>query len=182
VPGVPAAAIALSAALLLVSTVAGYIASPFLDSADIASTLKSTLGPLANLSPVLLFVFIFINNAFKAALAIALGVFFGIFPVVFLVANGLLLGLVVRLSGSPLVTAAAILPHGIIEIPAIIVAAAMGMYLGSGLLDQVRGKQPRLGSRASIIARAYVLLLVPAFLAAAAIEAFLTPLVVMAVF
>lgn len=174
-------AIVLSAVLFLASTIAGYLASPLLDSAEIASNLRSTLEPLIALSPFWLFVVIFINNAVKAAMAIALGIFFGVFPVIFLVVNGLLLGLVVHLANSPAVAAAAILPHGIIEIPAIVAAAGMGIYLGAGLLQQLLGKKPQLGGRVARVARAYGWFLVPALLIAAAVEAFLTPLAIKAV-
>lgn len=80
-----------------------------------------------------LFWLIFWNNASKSLLIIALGLFFGVFPLFFLLANGLLLGYVCMVSAqkqSWLYVIKTILPHGILEIPAIIVACAFGLRLG----------------------------------------------------
>jgi stage II sporulation protein M len=80
-----------------------------------------------------IFWLIFWNNIVKTLLIIVLGVFFGILPLFFLLANGMLLGYVGALSAqkeSLLYVIKAIIPHGIIEIPAIIIAAAFGLRLG----------------------------------------------------
>ncbi|SCW72987.1 stage II sporulation protein M [Paenibacillus tianmuensis] len=84
-----------------------------------------------------LFWLIFWNNALKSLLVIALGLFFGVFPLFFLLANGLLLGYVCMVSAqkqSWLFVIKTILPHGILEIPAIIVACALGLRLGMMVL------------------------------------------------
>lgn len=80
-----------------------------------------------------LFWLIFWNNTSKSLLIIVLGVFFGIFPLFFLLANGMILGFVCKLSAQKLswiYVAKSILPHGIIEIPAVIIACAFGIRFG----------------------------------------------------
>lgn len=80
-----------------------------------------------------MFWLIFWNNVLKTLLVIALGAFFGILPLFFLLTNGLLLGYIGALSAqkeSLLFVLKGIVPHGILEIPAIIIAAAFGMRLG----------------------------------------------------
>lgn len=80
-----------------------------------------------------LFWIIFWNNVSKSLLIIGLGVFFGVIPLFFLLSNGLLLGYVMAVSAekqSILYVIKAILPHGIIEIPAVIFACAFGVRLG----------------------------------------------------
>ncbi|UUZ87182.1 stage II sporulation protein M [Paenibacillus sp. P26] len=75
----------------------------------------------------------FWNNTSKSLLIIVLGVFFGIFPLFFLLANGMILGFVCKLSAQKLswiYVAKSILPHGIIEIPAVIIACAFGIRFG----------------------------------------------------
>src|SRR5665647_493975 len=70
-----------------------------------------------------IFWLIFWNNILKTLLIIALGAFFGILPLFFLLANGMLLGYVGAVSAqkeSLFYVIKAIVPHGIIEIPAII--------------------------------------------------------------
>jgi len=80
-----------------------------------------------------LFWIIFWNNASKSLLIIALGVLFGFIPLFFLMANGLLLGYICAVAASGtsiLFVLKSIVPHGILEIPAIIFASACGLRLG----------------------------------------------------
>ncbi|NHN35179.1 stage II sporulation protein M [Paenibacillus agricola] len=80
-----------------------------------------------------IFWLIFWNNIVKTLLIIALGAFFGVLPLFFLLANGMLLGYIGAVSTqkeSLLFVIKGIAPHGIIEIPAIIIAAAFGLRLG----------------------------------------------------
>lgn len=88
------------------------------------------------------FIFIFLNNAIKSVLVIFLGAFFGIFPVFFLAVNGLIIGYIIKLTldGQMAVSlfdliAKLLLPHGILEIPALIIAGAYGLRLGKLLFS-----------------------------------------------
>ncbi|WP_211749546.1 stage II sporulation protein M [Paenibacillus sp. Marseille-Q4541] len=81
------------------------------------------------------FTFIFWNNAVKAVLVIFAGVLAGIIPIFFLVINGGVLGFLLHLSWQQDVSmydvvVKGLLPHGIIEIPAIIIACAFGLKFG----------------------------------------------------
>ncbi|MNZ80600.1 hypothetical protein D3C78_992420 [compost metagenome] len=81
------------------------------------------------------FIFIFLNNAIKSVLAIFSGALFGILPFIFLAMNGVVLGWVVAMSasqGADLfdLIVRGLLPHGIIEIPAIIIASGFGLQFG----------------------------------------------------
>ncbi|AHD07500.1 putative membrane protein [Paenibacillus larvae subsp. larvae DSM 25430] len=79
------------------------------------------------------FVVIFLNNSIKALLFIFSGLFFGLLPLFSMISNGLLLGfLISRTPASDVfeMVAKGILPHGIIELPAIIIASAYGLKLG----------------------------------------------------
>ncbi|MEB3103484.1 stage II sporulation protein M [Ferviditalea candida] len=82
-----------------------------------------------------LFVFIFFNNLLKALLFVALGGFFGLFPLYSLVMNGMILGFLAHTTQAnggdlPQMVVRGILPHGIIELPAIILAGAYGIRFG----------------------------------------------------
>ncbi|MGO4532761.1 stage II sporulation protein M [Paenibacillus sp. 2TAF8] len=102
------------------------------------------------------FLLIFFNNAIKSVLVIYAGVFFGILPIIFLLINGMVLGFVVHTSmnyGASFfdIVVKGLLPHGIIEIPVIIIACAFGLKFG-GLtvrsLAQLGGdKRGLIGSR-----------------------------------
>lgn len=86
------------------------------------------------------FVFIFLNNSIKSVVIIFLGALFGILPVFFLLINGAVIGYLIHLSaiqGQDLFTliVKGLLPHGIIEIPAIIIACAFGLKFGGKALS-----------------------------------------------
>lgn len=85
------------------------------------------------------FLFIFFNNAVKSILFVFFGAAFAIFPLFVLVFNGMMLGFLLL---HPEQTASfwellikGILPHGIIELPAIILACAYGIRFG-GLITK----------------------------------------------
>jgi stage II sporulation protein M len=83
-----------------------------------------------------LFLLIFINNSVKAVLIMFFGIAFGVIPVFFIIVNGLLIGFLLRLVSDNnqdpvLLVLTGILPHGILEIPAILISAAIGLKLGS---------------------------------------------------
>ena len=85
---------------------------------------------------------IFANNARASALTVLLGSAFGLVPLGALLTNGAIIGLLIGLGTGtplpelpdlprdPLFFAAALLPHGIIELPAVLVIAAWGLKLG----------------------------------------------------
>jgi uncharacterized membrane protein SpoIIM required for sporulation len=82
----------------------------------------------------------------------------------------------------PVAFLALVAPHGVIEIPAIVIAGSAGLSLGGVGVGAVRGRYSD-DDVAAAIRRVYRVLLglVPLFVVAALIEAFLTPLVASAV-
>ncbi|OWA32879.1 hypothetical protein B9G55_24305 [Saccharibacillus sp. O16] len=102
------------------------------------------------------FVFIFLNNAIKAVLVILFGAFFGLAPLFFLILNGMILGFVVQLShdqGRDMAELIfqGLLPHGIIELPAIVIACAYGLKFGGMVIGTLfslgADKRQQLASR-----------------------------------
>jgi stage II sporulation protein M len=96
-----------------------------------------------------MFLFIFFNNFIKSVLIIFLGALFGVIPVGFLVINGMILGFITAVTGQAGQDVAAmlirgILPHGVLELTAIMIAAAYGMKYGmlvtGELLRSFRGR------------------------------------------
>lgn len=102
---------------------------------DIANKLHESEHP-----QLLFFIFIFLNNAIKSIFFIFLGAFLGVIPLFILLVNGMILGYVLAdasdSGGSVFVLfMKGILPHGIIELPAIIIACAYGIRFGILLLQ-----------------------------------------------
>lgn len=91
------------------------------------------------------FVFIFFNNSIKAVAMIFLGLLLGVLPLLFLLINGMVVGFLVHSSmeqGNSLfdLIVKGLLPHGIIEIPAIIIACAYGIQMGLLVMGSLGGK------------------------------------------
>jgi len=133
---------------------------------------------------VWMFLFIFINNFVKSVLVVFLGALFGIFPIYFMVMNGMILGYVAATAGESganvgQVIVLGILPHGVLELTAVVIAASYGLKYGTlvsaELFRALRGG----GSPAALRAfhgtlRRLVSFLFFALLAAAFIESTIT--------
>lgn len=104
------------------------------------------------------------------------GIGFGIPTLVSLATNGLMLGVIFRLEVAPMLLLYFVIPHGIVEIPALFLSGALGLYLGVVSWRFVRGRVDRDGLAAAI-ERTYAGLIGLAilFTVAAVIEAFVSP-------
>ncbi|EGK09789.1 stage II sporulation protein M [Kroppenstedtia eburnea] len=133
--------ITIASLLFILSIVSGYVASgpagEWLKQAGVwdqfmqkAKTIGQNPGWLDT------FGLIFMNNLFASMTMIGTGLFFGFYPIMGLVFNGVLvgviLGTVAEQSGVHPLTLfiTQILPHGILELPAVILATAYGIRLG----------------------------------------------------
>lgn len=88
------------------------------------------------------FVFIFLNNSIKSIIVMFSGLLFGLLPIVFLIVNGMVIGFLLKLvqaSGDNLfnLIVKGLLPHGVIEIPVIIIACGFGLALGGLVLRSI---------------------------------------------
>ena len=128
-------------------------------------------------------VFVLLMNNWRAMLLSAAYGFipFLFLPLVSLLTNGLLLGLLASLflsSGALLPYLAGILPHGIFEIPAIVLSIACGMLLCRNMCRLVTGspkRQPMVELLGDLL-RVILLLVMPLTVAAAVVECYVTPL------
>ena len=122
---------------------------------------------------------IFLNNALKSLIVIVLGAFFGLLPIVFLVVNGAAIGIAVIVSShargvwqSILV----LLPHGVLELPAVLLATSIGLMLGSHLVRRIFGRTATpLGHELGHALKFFLTVIVPILIVAAVVEVFITP-------
>lgn len=124
---------------------------------------------------------LFFNNARASLIAISLGVVpFLFLPFISFFANGILVGMVTSLAfqtgGFSLsFFLASLLPHGIFEIPAIIYACALGIYLCKETTKiLLKRSDKRLSNVIADTLRGYVLVILPLLIVAAIIEATIT--------
>ncbi|MFA4955553.1 MAG: stage II sporulation protein M [Candidatus Methanoperedens sp.] len=172
--------------IFIISVIAGLVAS-LKDlglSENYLDMLKESFGWIKDLHPIGIMLVIFLNNALKSLLSIVLGVGLGIIPVIFIGGNGLLLGIVANQVSSEkgaLFVLAAILPHGIMEIPMVLISSGLGLRLGYIMYSSIMGKETDMRSELMQSLRIYMRIVVPLLFVSAVIETFVTPMVVLQV-
>ena len=94
--------------------------------------------------------------------------------------NGIVIGSIMEIvhkDHSVLFVAAAILPHGIFEIPAFIISGALGILLAQSLISNgITGRIPQKIARK--FARMLFFYVLPLVAVAAFVEAFITPVII----
>ncbi|RKD98411.1 stage II sporulation protein M [Halopiger aswanensis] len=148
-----------------------YAADPYAGviETSIASRLEGHVPPAAALE-------FFGNNWLVAITTVYSGVAFVVPAVVSVLFNGLALGITARLEVAPLELLAFVVPHGVIEIPAILIAGALGVSVGVDGWRTLQGRMRR-ATFADRLERAFwVLVGIGILLAVAgAIEGFVSP-------
>jgi stage II sporulation protein M len=174
--------ILLATVLFLISLVSGLLVSPEFASGALEE-LKLTLKPLAELfNPLVLLVIIFINNAIKALAALVLGIVLGLPSLFFLGANGFMVGVTATALKSSLgcgVIAASLAPHGIIEIPALVLSSALGLKVGWESLKYLTRQKSSVKAQLQQSIRVYLKWILVSLFFAAIIEVFITPLFIL---
>lgn len=146
---------------------AGPFAGTF--NASIATRLEGIFPPTFALE-------LFGNNWLVAITTAYGGVAFVLPAIVSVLFNGLALGITARLEVDPAELAAFVVPHGIIEIPAILIASALGISVGVTAWRTWRGRAGRTDLADALERAFWVLVGIGILLAIAAlIEGFVSP-------
>jgi len=166
--------------LLLAGAAYGIATSAYAPrlSAPSAEALREFTRLFLGLPKPYLALAIFLNNGLKTLAVVVLGTFAGILPLIFLLVNGYVLGLVLHSSmesGGMPAFFLAVAPHGTIELPAILLGTSIGLMLGAHGIKWALGKEVKpLGIELARGLRFYLIVIVPLLLLAALIEAFIT--------
>lgn len=129
-----------------------------------------------------------LNNVYASAVSAAMGCIpFLFLPVLPFFSNAVVLGAmaaVYQTAGINLaVFAAGILPHGVLELPALVLSFSLGLYLCWTLTVKLTLQRERSFAQAlANVGRVYVLVILPLLLAAALIETYVTPMLMGAAF
>lgn len=122
--------------IFVLSIVSGYIINPnnelivssFAKLNELANDIINNKSVLYSISTI------FLNNLKVALFMILLGTIFGVYPIIMLSFNGIFIGIFIKMfveNGQPVTLLfLGLLPHGLFELAAIILAAAYGMKLG----------------------------------------------------
>ncbi len=123
---------------------------------------------------------IFANNTEACLLLFLGGASFGILTIFIMSLNGIVIGAIMQLvqqEHSPAFVAAAILPHGIFEIPGFVIAGALGIVFSQALVNEYYGTGDAAAEGQKLLLT-FLLLVLPLIAVAAGVEAFITPHVI----
>ena len=166
---------------LLGWTIGYYMVTPTVRSALIASGFISPgkINPIVReYNRLLLSVDISFHNWRTAVGTSFSGIALGLPPASILLANGFMLGALSATIKDPVLVMSIIAPHGIIEIPAFILASSGGIFLAIETIKYITGtSSERQFSEVTITVARLILSLFPVFLVAGVIEALVTPVV-----
>jgi len=136
-------------------------------------------GQIMDNDPPMLALQLFLNNLEACVVIFIGGAFLGIISVAILLLNGVIIGAVLEIlreEAGYLALIAAIVPHGIFELPAVIASGALGLMLGRAVKNEFAG-----GADASIeawhLGKFFLKYIIPFVAIAAIVEAFITPAV-----
>jgi stage II sporulation protein M len=141
---------------------------------------KEVAGQIDGDNPLDMFAKLFANNLEACILLFLGGASFGILTIFIMSLNGIVIGAVMEIVSkdhTPLFVAAALVPHGIFEIPAFIVSGALGVLLAQALIAEWYGTGDS-AEAAYAYARLFLIFVLPLVLIAAGVEAFITPVVI----
>jgi stage II sporulation protein M len=170
-------------AIFVVSLVMGVVVTvldPSVGENFLSLFKDAIVGAILGEPAPLLFVWLFLNNLQACLLLFLGGATFGVLSLFILSMNGLIIGSIIELireQQGPVFVLAAILPHGIFEIPSFILSGALGVLLAKSLYDEWTGT-----GDAAVAAAHYglkfVMYVLPLVLLAAFVEAFITPQII----
>jgi stage II sporulation protein M len=134
---------------------------------------KELLERTKGLNSWQMIIFILNNNLKNSFFAMIFGVFLGVFPVFTALANGYVLGFIAEKSVAidGLVVLWRLFPHGVFELPAVILALALGTKFG--LFWTAREKKKEFLKRLESSLRVFLFVILPLLIIAAIIEGIL---------
>ena len=156
---------------------ASFLAGTFVPSPirrQMTEMLQAMAGDYRELSGGMLFFNILTQNVTATLFVVIFGVIVGIIPTFVVCSNGFGLGVMYRqaseVSGFSK-AALTVLPYGVFEIPALLVAASYGLWLGVMVVRRMRGKEGTpLKTHMEHAFRRYFAVVFPLLVVAAAIE------------
>lgn len=121
-----------------------------------------------------LFFFILFQNVMATILILVSGVLLGIIPILSIGSNGFFLGVLYCQAAEVAGYTKAglnVLPHGVFEIPALLISASYGLWLGGMAVRRMRGRESSLlGIHMAYAFRRYLAIVFPLLIIAASIE------------
>jgi len=159
--------------IFAVSFLAGILAPPSIRQ-QMTEVFQAVVGNYQGLAGGMLYFNILVQNVMATIFVLISGVFVGIIPTFAISSNAFGLGVLYRQAAEVAgysKAALKVLPYGVFEIPALLIAASYGLWLGVTVLRRMRGKESTpLGVNIEHAFRRYFAVVFPLLIVAAAIE------------
>ncbi|GAB7015711.1 stage II sporulation protein M [Methanogenium cariaci] len=173
------AAIVTVGILLLTGIIGAFAvhADPSVGESLVAMMNEEVFNNIESENPAIVAFNIFANNTQTSLILFIGGASFGLLTALILSFNGFIIGIVVefvRQEQGLYVILAGILPHGIFEIPALVLAGMFGILLGEELWKELHGNGDAI-SAAHRMGKQFLVYVLPLLGIAAIIEGFITP-------
>ncbi len=150
---------------LIMALVGFFIPAPEFISESIMKLINEIIGRTKDMTSPELIAFIISNNVQTSFLGMIFGFVLGIFPIITTIINGYILGFVsalaMNLEGG--VHLLRLIPHGIFELPAIIISLGLGLKLGDKFIEE-RIKVKKKILRISVISLSTIVSLLSVYL------------------
>ena len=158
--------------LIIIGVLVGYFYPVFFHN-FILNMLEDLIKKTEGFNLFQMMVFILKNNLTSSFFALGFGIILGIFPIVSALFNGYVIGFVVKKASSSagLSILWNLVPHGIFEIPAIIISLGLGIKLGSFVF--ARDKKKAFVYNLENCFRVFIFIVLPLLVIAAIIEGLL---------
>ncbi len=164
-----------STILFLIITLIGAF-FPIFFKEQIIELLNQIIQQTTGLNSIELTRFIIANNIKSSFLALFFGIFLGLIPIGIIIINAYVLGFVINktiLFQGPLILWK-LLPHGIFELPAILISISLGLRLGLFLFTyNGKNKKQEFFKWLKQSVRIFILIIIPLLVIAGIIEGFL---------
>ncbi|MDD5193982.1 MAG: stage II sporulation protein M [Candidatus Nanoarchaeia archaeon] len=159
--------------LLLISTAFGF-AFPNLFENQVLEIIKEILKQTEGLGTLEMVFFIIFNNLKSAFFGLIFGIGFGIVPFFMALSNGYVLGFVMNKSvlNGGILTLWKLFPHGVFEIPAVLISMGLGLRLGVFLFNK-RLRQNGFKELVKSSLKIFLLIVIPLLVVAGIIEGLL---------
>ncbi len=165
--------------LFIISGTLGFItAQQFPGEATIAmEQAAKEISFIKDLNPSEVFLLIAVNNSVKTLLVMIMGILWGIIPVLFILINGYAVGVIASIvifNNGLIYIILGTFPHGIFEIPAVLLAASYGVWLGEMFSKKLKKRSIKLGTHTKNALSKFTKIIFPVLIVAAFIETFIT--------
>ncbi|MCD6550414.1 stage II sporulation protein M [bacterium] len=154
-----------------------YFAEFYPDQAkELILIIRQTYEPLLHQNKILQTLSIFLKNGLSSLFVILSGLLFGIFPLIALLNNGEILGILANFSlkqASFSYFLTGIIPHGILEIPCFLIFSAIGLKIGWTVIRKIFNKEVSIVKELNLGLTLFIRLLIILFFSAL-IEVFIT--------